>query len=44
MFICTEFIEKTRRSQTKFWHVGIFFAWLGQLRLGKIHTFDGNMT
>ena len=28
-----------------FWHVGIFLAWLGQVRvLEKIHTFDEVMT
>ena len=31
MFICTELIEETGRTQANFWHVGIFLALLGQV-------------
>ena len=35
MFICTELIEETGRPPW-FWHVGIFLAWLGQVRVLEI--------
>ena len=46
MFICSELIEETGRPpRAYFWHVGIFLAWLGQVRvLEKFRTFDGVMT
>ena len=34
MFICTELIEETGiLPRADFWHVGIFLAWLGQVRV-----------
>ena len=44
MLICTELIEETGRP-ADFWHVLIFLAWLGQVRVLKnYHTFDAVMT
>ena len=46
MFICTELIEETGRPPGLiFGHVGIFWAWLGQVRVLEIfYTFDEVMT
>ena len=45
MFICTELIEETGTPRADFWHVGIFLAWLGQVRVLEIfHTFDEVVT
>ena len=42
MFVGTELIEETGRPPGLiFWHVGVFFVWIRQVRiLEKIYTFD----
>ena len=36
MFICSELIEETGKTpRADFWHVGIFLAWLGQVRVSE---------
>ena len=33
MSVCSELIEETGIPPADFWHVGIFWAWLGQVRV-----------
>ena len=46
MLKCIELIEESGKlPRTEYWHVGMIFALLGQVKiLEKIHTFDGVKT